>query len=377
VDNQILLVDDEEGIRKIMGISLMDAGYDVHTAANAEEALIIFEKIHPPIVLTDIKMPGMNGIQLLKRLKQIDPDTEIIMITAHGDIDLAISSLKSDATDFITKPVHDKVLQVALNRAKERIALKQKLKQYTEGLEEMVAQKSRQLVEAERLAAVGETVAGLSHAIKNIAGGLKGGSFVLEKGIELNNRQYLNEGWEMIQGNVDKITRLSLDLLNYAKPDQPEFNLTDPNAPLKEVGALIQPLAQKYKIKATIDCCEHLKDQMLDSDAIQHALLNLATNAVDALKNKKSTADWSPMLFLRTKAVSGWAVEYQVEDNGEGIHESLIPKLFQRFFTTKGSHGTGIGLMLTQKIVDQHDGRIDVTPKEENGTLFSIRLPLR
>jgi signal transduction histidine kinase len=116
---------------------------------------------------------------------------------------------------------------------------------------------------------------------------------------------------------------------------------------------------------------------MLDSDAIQHALLNLATNAVDALKNKKSTADWSPMLFLRTKAVSGWAVEYQVEDNGEGIHESLIPKLFQRFFTTKGSHGTGIGLMLTQKIVDQHDGRIDVTSKEENGTLFSIRLPLR
>jgi signal transduction histidine kinase len=377
VNNRILLVDDEEGIRKIMGISLMDAGYDVHTAANAEEALFIFEKIHPPIVLTDIKMPGMDGIQLLKRLKQIDPDTEIIMITAHGDIDLAINSLKSDATDFITKPVHDKVLQVALSRAKERIVLKQKLKQYTEGLEEMVAQKSRQLVEAERLAAVGETVAGLSHAIKNITGGLKGGSFVLEKGIELNNKQYLNEGWEMIQGNVDKITRLSLDLLNYAKPDQPDFNLTNPNIPLKEVCALIQPLAQKHRIKVTLDCCEDLKDQMLDSDAIQHALLNLAGNAIDALKNKKSNTDWSPTLFLRTKAVSGWALEYQVEDNGEGIHEALIPKLFQRFFTTKGSHGTGIGLMLTQKIVDQHDGRIDVASEEGNGTLFSIKLPQR
>jgi signal transduction histidine kinase len=355
----------------------MDAGYEVHTAASAEEAIAIFEKIRPPVVLTDIKMPGMDGIQLLQKLKQIDADTEIIMITGHGDIDLAIRSLKFEATDFITKPINDEVLQVALNRAKERISLKQKLKQYTEGLEEMVAQKSRQLVEAERLAAVGETVAGLSHAIKNIAGGLKGGSFVLEKGIELNNKQYLNEGWEMIQGNVEKITRLSLDLLNYAKPDQPNFILTDPNIPLKEVFAIIQSQTQKHQINITLDCFEHLKDQKLDSDAIQHALLNLAVNAIDALKNKKPTTNWSPMLMLRTKEVPDWAVEYQVEDNGEGIHESLIPKLFQRFFTTKGSHGTGIGLMLTKKIVDQHDGRIDVISKEGNGTLFTIRLPKR
>lgn len=375
MNNRILLVDDEEGIRKIMGISLMDAGYLVNTAACAEEAIDIFKNVRPSIVLTDIKMPGMDGIQLLQHIKQIDPDAEVIMITGHGDIDLAIASLKYDATDFITKPIHDKVLEVALKRAEERIFLKQKLKEYTERLEELVEKKSRQLVEAERLAAVGETVAGLSHAIKNIAGGLKGGSFVLEKGIELGNREYLTQGWEMIQGNVEKITRLSLDLLNYAKPDQPNYCMMDPNVILKEVFALVRPQAQAHQIEVEIDCCDELLPLSLDKDAVQDALLNLATNALEALIDKKAPPPWRPKLSLQSRSESGWGVIYEIKDNGEGIPEALRSKLFQRFFSTKGSRGTGIGLMLTKKIVDQHGGRIEVASKEGEGTLFTVWLP--
>ncbi|MGD9211386.1 MAG: response regulator [Desulfobacteraceae bacterium] len=375
MNDPILLVDDEEGIRRIMGISLMDAGYTVYTAASAEEAIDIFDNLRPSIILTDIKMPGMDGIELLQRLKAKDPDTEIIMITGHGDIDLAIRSLKYEATDFITKPIHDEVLQVALKRAQERISLKQQLKEYTESLEEMVAQKSRQLVEAERLAAVGETVAGLSHTIKNIAGGLKGGSFVLEKGIELNNSQYLQEGWEMIQGNVEKITRLSLNLLNYAKPDQPDFHSINPNIPLKEVFSLIQPQAQKYSINITLIICEELPPIQIDSDAIQNALLNLATNAVDAVVGEEATSDWSPQIDLSVQKITGWGIEYIIKDNGKGIDETIKSKLFQRFISTKGSKGTGIGLMLTKKIVDQHGGKISVSSQKGLGTCFKIQLP--
>jgi YesN/AraC family two-component response regulator len=175
MDKKLLLVDDEEGIRKVLGISLSDSGYTVFTAENGEEALKIFHKETPPIVLTDIKMPGMDGIELLQKIKHANPDTEVIMITGHGDMDLAIKSLKYQAIDFVTKPINDDALEIALNRAHEKIRMRQQLREYTENLETLVRQKSAKLIEVERQVAVGQAVEGLSSAMRNIAGDLEGG----------------------------------------------------------------------------------------------------------------------------------------------------------------------------------------------------------
>ena len=175
MDKKLLLVDDEEGIRKVLGIALTDAGYTVFTAENGTQALNIFRKETPPIVLTDIKMPGMDGIELLQKIKQENPDTEVIMITGHGDMDLAIKSLKYQAVDFVTKPINDDVLEIALNRANEKIQMRQQLREYTENLEALVREKSAKLVEVERQVAVGQAVEGLSSALRDIAGDLDGG----------------------------------------------------------------------------------------------------------------------------------------------------------------------------------------------------------
>ncbi len=175
MDNKLLLVDDEEGIRKVLGISLSDIGYQVLTAANGEEALEIFRRENPPIVLTDIKMPVMDGIELLRKIKDENPDTEVIMITGHGDMDLAIKSLKYRAIDFVTKPINDDILAIALGRAHEKILMRQKLREYTENLEVLVQEKSAQLVEIERQVAVGQAVEGLASMLRNLAGDLEGG----------------------------------------------------------------------------------------------------------------------------------------------------------------------------------------------------------
>jgi signal transduction histidine kinase/FixJ family two-component response regulator len=140
---KLLLVDDEEGIRNVLGISLADMGYQVLTAENAESAMELFRQAEPPIVLTDIKMPGMDGIELLRKLKSENPDTEVILITGHGDMDLAIRSLKYEATDFITKPIEDRELASALRKADERIQLRQQLRSYTAHLETLAARKSQ------------------------------------------------------------------------------------------------------------------------------------------------------------------------------------------------------------------------------------------
>jgi len=134
---KILLVDDEEGIRKVLSISLTDDGYEVFTAKSGKEALHVIREQQPPIVLTDIKMPGMDGIQLLKKIKAESPDTEVIMITGHGDMEKAIESLQFDATDFITKPILQEALQIALKRANEKIFLKTKIREYANNLERL------------------------------------------------------------------------------------------------------------------------------------------------------------------------------------------------------------------------------------------------
>jgi len=133
---KVLFVDDEEGIRKVMEITLTDAGYQVLTAADGETALSLCAKESPQITITDIRMPGMDGIEVLRRIKEQDPNNEVIVVTAYGEIDIAVQALRLDASDFITKPINTDALLIALDRAKERFTTRKELQDYTSILEE-------------------------------------------------------------------------------------------------------------------------------------------------------------------------------------------------------------------------------------------------
>ena len=166
---KILLVDDEEGIRKVLKITLESAGYKVLTAPDGETGLDVFVREAPDLVITDIKMPGIDGIELLKRIKHLNPETEVIMITGHGDMDLAVKSLQYEAADFITKPIDSLDLESAIQKAEDRMAISRNIKTYMEDLKILVEEKDKKLNESEKLVIIGQTIAGMSHAIKNIA----------------------------------------------------------------------------------------------------------------------------------------------------------------------------------------------------------------
>jgi signal transduction histidine kinase len=374
VDQRILLVDDEAGIRKVLGIALTDGGYAVTTAENGEDALEKFRQLRPPIVLTDIKMPDMDGIELLQHIKAESPDTEVIMFTGHGDMELAIKSLKYDATDFVTKPINDEVLEIALKRARERILLRRQVRAYTQNLERLVDEKARQLIEAERMAAVGQTVAELSHTIKNIANALKGSIFVLGKGIELDEKEYLLQGWRMVEENVEKIKNLSLDLLHYGKYSRANFRQSPPNSPAEEVLRLMAAKAAEGGVQLRSELGTDLKSLAMDAEGVQRCLMNLVENAIDAFRGNPAV-DRPKQVVLRTRRAENGGVEYHVVDNGNGMDESVQQRLFQGFFSTKGTDGTGLGLMMAKRIVDQHAGVIEVQSRPGEGTSVMIRLP--
>jgi len=146
---KVLFIDDDEGIRKVFSILLRKEGYQVFTAKNGEEGLKIFKQEIPPIVIADVKMPGINGIEVLKRVKEINPEAEVIIITGHGDMNSAIEALKLDASDFLPKPVKLEALSVALKRAQKKLELRRKLKEYTHNLENLVRERTEELQRAQ------------------------------------------------------------------------------------------------------------------------------------------------------------------------------------------------------------------------------------
>jgi signal transduction histidine kinase len=377
---KILVVDDEDGVRKILEMALSESGQQVLTAADGHEAMKMVRDEHPMVVLADIKMPGMDGIELLRKIKEEDPDIEVIMMTGHADLGLAVKSLQHEAADFITKPINFNALEIALKRVHERIWMKDQLRNYTESLEQLVAEKTRQLLEAERLATVGQTVATLAHAIKNIIGGLSGGMFVIEKGVELDNKKYLREGWQMLKGHMAKIKELALDLLNYSKEREPEFDLCDPNIPVREVFHLMRSRAEANDIALRLELADDLGRTYLDPEGIYSCILNLVTNALDACMQAcmdAETGNKPGEVVIGSRRVDGWAVEYRVTDNGCGMDENTRSKVFRAFFSTKGTKGTGLGLMVTEKIVREHGGIMEVESAVGRGSTFIIRLPLR
>ncbi len=140
---KIVLIDDEEDIREVMTLTLEDAGYRVASAPDGESGLQICEQISPQIIITDIRMPGMDAIQVLEAIKKKNPDIEVIVATAFGEMELAIRALQLDASDFITKPISDEALYLALDRARNRYTSRKQLKDYTALLEKEKADQVR------------------------------------------------------------------------------------------------------------------------------------------------------------------------------------------------------------------------------------------
>ncbi|NVM22949.1 MAG: response regulator [Desulfobacterales bacterium] len=381
---RLLLIDDEAAILEMLEISLTSEGYEVTTAESGKEGLRIFEEEGIKLILTDIKMPVMDGIEVLRRIKAIDKEAEVIVITGHGDMDSAISALQYGASDFITKPIRDEALILALQRAKKKLAVSRQLKDYTENLEQKVKeytvelrQAQEELIRSERLASVGETVAGLAHYIKNILSGLRGGMYMANTGMARDKPYMLQDGWAMVQRNIDKVSNLALDLLRYSKERTPERTLCSPNRIVSEVLELLKNYAKVHRVELKKILDPNLKDAYLDKDGIHRVLLNLVSNAIDAcIYDTAASKAWEVTVETRleTDDDPGETILFKVTDNGCGMTDQVKAKLFTRFFSTKAGRGTGLGILNTQKIIHEHGGKISVKSKAGQGSTFSVRL---
>jgi signal transduction histidine kinase len=369
MEKRILLVDDEKDIRDVLRLPLADLGYEVLEAENGEAALGLFRESQPPIVLTDIKMPAMDGIELLQKIKRENPEAEVIMITGHGDMELAVKSLKCDATDFITKPINVDVLEIALRRAAERILTRRKLKDYTLSLERLVAEKSELQT---HLSSLGLMLGSISHALKGLLTGLDAGVYLVDGGMARGEAKRVEEGWAVVKQGIERIRKVIMDILFYAKKREPKRERLDAAKIAEEVA-----LAAAGRLAGTgVAFVREFDPQAgaIEADAayLQAALLNILENAVDACLAGGAPRPPKVVFSLRRRKQR---LEFDILDTGIGMDPATRQKLFTPFFSSKGDRGTGLGLFIANKVVEQHGGQITATSAPGRGSLFRVSLP--
>jgi signal transduction histidine kinase len=227
-------------------------------------------------------------------------------------------------------------------------------------------------MEAERLAAVGQTVAGLAHGVKNLITSLEGGMYMLNSGMNKGNAERVQKGMEMLVRNIDRVSTFVKEFLSFSKGREIQVKLCNPAKIAEEVVDLYAAQARELGIELVIQRIGDIDPAPMDYESLHECLTNLVGNAIDACR--MSDNEGGCHVLVRTFEENG-VIVYEVVDDGCGMDYEVKRKVFTTFFTTKGLGGTGIGLLMTKKIVQEHGGKINAKSEPGQGSIFRISLP--
>jgi len=232
-------------------------------------------------------------------------------------------------------------------------------------------QLEKEKLDAERLGAVGQTVAGLAHTIKNLLMGLEGGIYIVDTGLNKGDAKRILEGWEILLRNFNKTTDLVKGFLSFAKGRLPVLENTSPNELITNIYNLYKDAAESQNIELIVDSSSDTRTAMLDPEGMEACLTNLLSNAIDAATLRGDT-DGKVIMKAYDE---GESLIFDVTANRTAIDSEIMRNIFTNFFTTKGSKGTGLGLLTTNRIVMEHGGKIEVKSEKGEGSTFKIVLP--
>jgi two-component system, NtrC family, sensor kinase len=230
------------------------------------------------------------------------------------------------------------------------------------------------MVQAERLAAIGQTIATLSHHIKNILQGIRGGSYLIEMGLTDHDESIVGKGWKIVEKNQNKISALVMDMLTFSKEREPDLVPANLNAVVHDCIELMQVRAQEEQVELVCQLDEAMPELVFDPEGMHRAILNIVTNAIDAVVGADSDRPGGVTVTTRYLPERNLA-QVEIRDTGPGIAADQMDKLFSPFISTKKSRGTGLGLPVSQKIMTEHGGKISVESLPGQGACFTLDLP--
>jgi signal transduction histidine kinase len=261
------------------------------------------------------------------------------------------------------------VLEIAVQRAREKIITGQKLREYTENLERLVREKTEL---KSHLSSLGLMIGSISHGIKGLLTGLDGGMYLLNSGFKKDNQDQIKEGWDIVKRRAREIRKMVMDILFYAKERDLKLERIDILNFVEEVAKELQPKMKSQKIEFVKDFNSDLGEFKVDATYVHSALINIMENAIEACTKNKTKKSHKIVFGVRKRKDK---IIIEIEDNGIGMDSETQDKLFTPFFSTKESKGTGLGLFISNTIIEQHGGEIIVKSTPGQGSHFSIRVP--
>jgi signal transduction histidine kinase len=235
----------------------------------------------------------------------------------------------------------------------------------------------RQLLQSEKMAALGQAITGIQHSIKNLLNVLKGGSYIVKTGLAKNDRQLLSEGWEMVQDGIEHMTRLSTTMLQFARERKLDLEPTDLADMARKIQALSKVRFQEKGVELVVAVAENVPKVRCDRELIHSVVMDLLSNALDACEWREYEAAEQARVELSIyRSGPPDSLCIAVQDNGEGMTEEVRSKLFTPFFSTRKGTGTGMGLSVAARAVSSHGGKITVDSERGRGSVFRVLLPI-
>ncbi len=372
---QILVIDDEIGPRESLRM-LLKTDYQVQTADCVEAGLKLLKEKKPDTIVMDIRMPGMTGIEGLRKIREIDPHLSVIMLTGFGALDTAKEALRLGANDYISKPFDAGEMREVIGRNVERTRVQRASENASSEIKELNARLLKQLAQKERLASLGQASAEFVHDLGNPLTIVWGYVQLLAKKLDRSDSGDDSDKAASVKelNIIEQNVRLCRELLtmwqSYGSVEASPHKPISVSAIVREVIKGGSAMAAQTGLELKANVCEDPCMLMGDAVQINRAIQNVVVNAVQASVETKGSVqvDCTRRDFY---------VDIRVEDTGSGIEPGQMSKIFDPYFTTKqGKSGTGLGLYITKKVVDDHSGSIKVDSTPGAGTVFTIRLPL-
>lgn len=380
--SKVLVVDDEEGLRYVLQRQLKSAGFDVDTASDGQEAVEKMRETHYHVVVSDMKMPRLDGMGVLAAAKEISPETDVIILTGHGSLENAVAAFKAgNLFEYLLKPLDDiAVLSTLVSRAIEQQQLRAKNQQLYDELQQAyidLKSKSEQLIQVEKMSAIGQLAAGVAHELNNPMTAVLGFTeFLHEKLVNKDLSELTEQETERIRSAMKNIVMgahrcrdIVQSLLRFSRSTQKGcFSEVDLKTVLKDTFVFTEHMLLRHGISLVSEFDESDIQIQGNSGRLQQVFTNLILNA------QQATPDGG-QVTVRCRRTDATAV-IEVSDSGCGIPPDKIDSIFEPFFTTKDEgQGTGLGLSIAKQIVEEHGGTISASSPPGQGATFTVSLP--